>query len=148
MATRIFIKPESNKSFSTLEFDDLDNEVMLNYASTNGYVEFQRPLTLEDPEGWFARAYEYDPEARKVTINLDKAKAGYMDFLKEQRSKKFQELDNLQVRYMAQKNEKKVEEIEEVKAALRDMPKTIPMDKIKNVFELVHLFPPILLPDE
>lgn len=148
MATRIFIKPESNKSFSTLEFDDLDNEVMLNYASTNGYVEFQRPLTLEDPEGWFSRAYEYDPEARKVTINLDKAKAGYMDFLKEQRSKKFQELDNLQVRYMAQKNEKKVEEIEEVKAALRDMPKTIPMDKIKNVFELVHLFPPILLPDE
>ena len=148
MATRIFIKPEANKSFSTLEFDDLDNEVMLNYALTNGYVEFQRPLTLEDPEGWFARAYEYDPEAHKVTINLDKAKAGYMDFLKEQRSKKFQELDNLQVRYMAQKNEKKVEEIEEVKAALRDMPKTIPMDKIKNVFELVHLFPPILLPDE
>jgi hypothetical protein len=148
MATRIFIKPEPNKSFSTLEFDDLDNEVMLNYAATNGYVEFQKPLTLEDPEGWFARAYEYDPEAKKVTINLDKAKNGYMEFLKEARSNKLKELDALQLRYLVQKNEKKVEEIEEIKIALRDMPETIPMDKIKNVFELVHLFPPILLPDE
>jgi hypothetical protein len=148
MATRIFIKPEPNKNFSTLEFDDLDNQVMLNYAATNGYVEFQKPLTLEDPEGWFTAAYEYDPEAKKVTINLDKAKNGYMGFLKEARSDKLKELDALQLRYLVQKNEKKVEEIEEIKIALRDMPETIPMDKIKNVFELAHLFPPILLPDE
>ena len=147
MATRVFIKPGPNKSFSTLEFDDLDNLVMLNYASTNGYVEFQKPLTLEDPQGWFTKAYEYDPEAKKVTINLDKAKDGYMDFLREARNKKLEELDALQLRYLVQKNEKKVEEIEETKTALRNMPETIPMDKIKNIFELYHLFPPILLPD-
>lgn len=148
MATRIFIKPEENKNYSILEFDDLNNDVMLNYVATHGYKEFQKPLTLEDPDGWFVRAYEYDPVEHKININLDKAKAGYMAFLKRQRKLKFKELDALQVRYMAQKNEKKVEEIEEIKTSLRDMPETIPMDRIKNVFELMHLFPPILLPDE
>lgn len=148
MATRTFIKPEENKSFSVLEFDDLDNETMLNYASTNGYVEFQKPLTLEDPEGHFQKAYEYDPEARKVYINLDKAKNGYMKFLRETRNRKLEELDSRQLRYVVQKNEEKVQEIEEIKEALRNMPDTIPMDNVKNVFELTHLFPPILLPDE
>jgi hypothetical protein len=148
MATRTFIKPQPNKSFKILEFDDLDNVSMLNYASTNGYVEFQKPLTLEDPEGWFAAAYEYDPEAKKVYINLDKAKDGYMKFLKKSRNRKLEELDAKQLRYLVQKDEKKVAEIEEIKVALRDMPDTIPMDQVKNVFELTHLFPPILLPDE
>ena len=126
MATRTYIKPTENKKFKTLDFDDLGNEQMVNYAETNGYVLFNRPLTLEDPRGVFSLAYEYDPIARKVTINLDLAKAGYLKFLKATRKRK----------------------LEELKQALRDMPKSLPMDKISNIFELVHLFPPILLPDE
>tara|TARA_B110000305_G_scaffold232666_1_gene287974 strand:+ start:636 stop:1082 length:447 start_codon:yes stop_codon:yes gene_type:complete len=148
MATRTYIKPTENKKFKTLDFDDLGNEQMVNYAETNGYVLFNRPLTLEDPRGVFSLAYEYDPIARKVTINLDLAKAGYLKFLKATRKRKLEELDSLQVRAMAQRNEKKVDELEELKQALRDMPKSLPMDKISNIFELVHLFPPILLPDE
>ena len=148
MATRTFIKPLENNKFTITEFDDLDNKVMLENLSKEGYVEFQRPLTLEDPEGWFSAAYEYDPVEKKVYINLDLAKAGYLSFLKQTRNEKLKELDVKQIRYMAQKNDEKVAEIEELKQALRDMPETLPLDRVKNVFELVHLFPPILLPDE
>jgi len=148
MATRTFIKPLENNKFTITEFDDLDNEVMLDNLSKEGYVEFQRPLTLEDPEGWFSAAYEYNPVEKKVYINLDLAKEGYLSFLKETRNEKLKELDVKQIRYMAQKNDEKVAEIEELKQALRDMPETLPLDRVKNVFELVHLFPPILLPDE
>jgi len=148
MATRTFIKPLENNKFTITEFDDLDNKVMLDNLSKEGYVEFQRPLTLEDPEGWFSAAYEYNPVEKKVYINLDLAKEGYLSFLKETRNEKLKELDVKQIRYMAQKNDEKVAEIEELKQALRDMPETLPLDRVKNVFELVHLFPPILLPDE
>lgn len=148
MATRVFIKPTENKKFKILEFDDLDNDVMVEHACKNGYIEFQKPLTLEDPNGWFSKSYEYDPEQKKVYINMDQAKKGYVDFLRSIRSKKFKELDAKQLRALVRKDEKEVEAIEEIKQALRDMPEDLPLDRIKNVFELAHLFPPILLIDE
>jgi flagellar motility protein MotE (MotC chaperone) len=149
MATRTWIKPDGpDRGFKILEFDDLDNESMLVHAQKQGYVEFQRPLTLEDPEGWFSGAYEYFPEEKKVKINLDKAKAGYLDFLRKARAQKLEELDRKHLRALVSKDEKKIEEIEELKQTLRDMPEKLPLDRITNVFELVHLFPPILLPDE
>ena len=149
MATRTFIKPDGpDKGFKILEFDDLDNKSMVDYAHTNGYVETELPLTLEDPDGWFRRAYEYYPEEKKIRINLDKAKAGYLSFLRESRERKFQELDAKQLRALVKKDEKEIQEIEDLKQALRDMPENLPLDKIKNIFELTHLFPPILLPDE
>lgn len=106
------------------------------------YEAPEGPLVKEDPRGIFRSCYEMSEG--KICINMEKAKEGYLQFLKNRREVKFAQLDLEQIRALGVLDFDKVKEIEESKQALRDMPELIDWDSINNFYDLVHLYPPIL----
>ena len=100
-------------------------------------------LCEDDPSNNFVFAYKL--ENRKVVIDIERAKEGYLAWLKELREIKLKQLDIEQMKAMGEMNFDKMKEIEDVKKNLRDMPKLIDWDSITSIYDLTHVFPPILL---
>ena len=100
------------------------------------------PLVEDDPGSYFMRAYEM--HEGKIIINMEKAKKGYLDWLKGIRTEKLEELDTEQIKALGELNFDKIKEIEDTKKSLRDLPELIDWDSIETVYDLIHIFPPIL----
>jgi len=75
---------------------------------------------------------------------MEKAKDGYLEWLKELREVKLEELDVDQIKALGKMNFNKIEEIEKQKQALRDLPDLINWESVETIYDLMHIFPPIL----
>lgn len=114
--------------------------------SLEGKEYFERvpdvPLVEDDPHGHFYAAYEM--EEGRIIINMEKAKKGYLDWMRDLREAKLAELDVDQMKALGKLDFDKIKEIEATKESLRDLPNLIDWDSIETIYDLMHVFPPIL----
>lgn len=143
MNIKTFIIDKGDGSFTSATGDIEDNGFM-SFLNGKNYFEKNEdePLVEDDPLVYFEEAYEMSNG--KVIINMEKAKKGYLDFLREVRTIKLRQLDVDQVRALGELNFDKIKEIEDTKKTLRDLPELIDWDSIETVYDLMHVFPPIL----
>jgi hypothetical protein len=143
MSIKTFIINKGDGSFSSVTGETSDPGFM-SYLNGKAYFEKKEdePLVEDDPLGHFNSAYEI--LNGKVVVNMEKAKQGYLEFLKECRTSKLEDLDIEQIRALGKLDFDKIKEIEVTKASLRELPELIDWDSIETIYDLMHVFPPIL----
>lgn len=82
-----------------------------------------------------------------LVFDMDLLKMHYLNLYKQIRSNAFQVLDSLQTRAMAQKNEGLINEIENDKQALRDMPEDLDYSQCKTAVDISRVYPQALMVD-
>lgn len=82
-----------------------------------------------------------------LVFDMDLLKAYYVDLYKRIRANAFGVLDGLQTRALAQKNDGLVNEIENDKQALRDMPDDLDYSKCKTAVDVSRVYPQALMVD-
>lgn len=145
MNTKTFVIDLGEGKYS-LMCGDADDPGFISALKSKGRPYFEKdedtPLVDDDPWGHFMPAYEF--QEGKLVINMEKAKKGYLDWLKELRETKLRDLDAEQVRALGNLDFDKIKEIESVKQDLRDLPEIIDWESIETIYDLMHVFPPIL----
>ena len=144
MNLKQYIVDKGDESFS-MAVGDIDDPGFVASLKDKDYWEYSGEdlLCEDDPSNNFGFAYKL--ENRNVVIDIEKAKKGYLEWLKELRAIKLKDLDIEQMKAMGEMNFDKMKEIEDTKKALRDMPELINWDSIETIYDLTHVFPPILL---
>ena len=143
MNTKTYIINEGEGKYSVTSGNSTDPGFL---AHLEGKDYFERvagePMVEDDPAGFFQAAYELSEG--KLVVNMEKAKDGYLEWLKELREVKLEELDVDQIKALGKMNFNKIEEIEKQKQALRDLPDLINWESVETIYDLMHIFPPIL----
>lgn len=143
MSIRTYIIDEGDKKFSMMTGDVNDPGFKLQLKGKKYFEQpINKPVHEDDPHGHFFGAYELIDG--KISINIEKAKEGYLSWLKELREVKLEELDRDQVRALGSLDFDKIKEIEQVKESLRDLPNLIDWQSAETIYDIMHIFPPIL----
>jgi hypothetical protein len=120
-----------------------ENTEAINLAKKNNYVEITMPFCMDDPNHIARSAWKLVGD--KIEVDLDRGKELFLNHLRKVRDQKFKKLDIEQLKALAVDDKQKVKDIEEEKAALRNMPNSINWDMVETVYDLFHVMPPILL---
>lgn len=109
-----------------------------------GAIEVGDNPVPEDKEGAFFEAWELTDDSELI-INLEKARAIRMEWLRKRRDQFLRHLDGVQFRYYCSKDQVGIDKVEEEKQELRDCPESINWDVITTLHDIKHILPPILI---
>ena len=110
-------------------------------------VAKNHPFFNTDWGSFFSSVWEYEYENGKpvdLTIDMEKARSYYMSFLRVMRDKVIEAYDMNTMKAMERNDRDRLQYIQKVKQALRDLPNTVDLNKAKTPEELYLIRPHIL----
>ena len=97
------------------------------------------PKWLDMP--WL-HVYDIDFKKPAFSVNQERLHASIMNRIRTERDSALGELDNFSLRFVT--DSKKMEEVENIKQELRDLPTKIDLSRVKTISEAENVTPPIL----
>ena len=130
----------NNKSgrISVISFSD----PKLMYRVPKDSIKISNPVEEEDPSSEYWDSYII--KDKKIIIDLEKAKEIRLNYLKNIRNNKLQQLDTEQLIALGRGNSDEVKELEQIKQTLRDITDKINWSFVKSLYDIRHILPPEL----
>ena len=98
----------------------------------------------DDPSGVYFEAWELKEDGT-IEVNIEKAIEVRMEWLRKRRGMMLEHLDTRQFHFYCKRDEKKIDEVEKEKQALRDFPIKVNWDVISTLHDVQHILPPCLI---
>lgn len=105
-----------------------------------------KPLCDDDPSMTLFHCWTFDNPTvpSKIVVDMEKAKAYWIEYLRTARNTRLKAIDSLQLRALGMNNTTEFKRLEQIKQQLRDLPKQINLDNVTTVKQLLDYRPTVL----